>query len=67
MKRTFQQIRREILQSLEEKPKSITAISKDISSNWITAYRHLVWLEKIEEKVKKIKDTKKEKIYKLKG
>lgn len=66
-KRTFQEIRTKILKSLKQKPKSITAVSKNINSNWITAYRHLIWLERVEGKVKKVKESKREIIYKLKN
>lgn len=63
-KRTFTQIRVKILKSLEEKPKSMTAIAREIGANWITIKRHLIWLEKVEGKVKLVKKNEREHIYK---
>lgn len=64
-KRTFKQLRKEILQSLQEGPKSVTQVAKSVDADWRTAKRHLVWLEKMEGKIKKIRGTKKEITYRL--
>lgn len=66
MKRSFSKIRANILNSLETGPKSITKIAKEINTTWKTTQRHLLWLEKIEEKVKIIKKTRRKTIYKKK-
>lgn len=63
-KRTFKQIRGRILKSLGEKPKSITSVAKELKANWITIKRHLLWLEKVEGKVKLVKKNEREHIYK---
>ncbi|MDI6807236.1 MAG: ArsR family transcriptional regulator [Candidatus Aenigmarchaeota archaeon] len=65
-KRTFQEIRKKILQTLEEGPKPITQIANSINADWRTAKRHLEWLEKMENRVKQVKKTKGGIIYKLK-
>ena len=63
MKRSFEEIRKGILRSLSKGPKSITAIAKDIKSTWLTAKRHLEWLE-FKKKVKVVRKSKRGIIYK---
>jgi response regulator of citrate/malate metabolism len=41
-KRSFSEIREAILESLD-RPKTITQISREIESSWITTRRHLRW------------------------
>lgn len=65
-KRSFKQIRKEIIQSLQKGPKSITQVANSIDADWRTANRHLIWLEKIEDKIEKESETKREVIYRLK-
>ena len=67
MKRTFSRIREDILKTLSRGPKSITKIANDSRTTWKTAQRHLLWLEKIEGRVKVVKKTKRKKIYKKIG
>jgi len=43
-KRTFEEIRKAILKSLD-KPKTITIISREIETSWDTTKKHLQWLE----------------------
>jgi len=64
MKRAFSKIREDILKNLETGPKSITKIAKETGTTWKTTQRHLLWLEKIEEKVKIVKKTRRKTIYK---
>lgn len=45
MKRSFEKIRKAIIETLEKEPKSITAVARSISSTWLTAKKHLEWLE----------------------
>lgn len=66
-KRTFISIRNEILSALGNEPKSITRIANETGMTWKTAQRHLVWLEKMENKVKIIKHTKRKIIYAKRG
>lgn len=61
-KRTFKQIREKILKILD-KPKSTRQIAKDISAEWRTAKKQLMWL-KAEENVVIYKKTDKEIIWK---
>ena len=42
-KRTFEEIRKAILKSLD-KPKTITIVSREIEASWLTTKRHLKWL-----------------------
>jgi response regulator of citrate/malate metabolism len=42
-KRTFEEIRKAILKSLD-KPKTITIVSREIEASWVTTRRHLQWL-----------------------
>jgi response regulator of citrate/malate metabolism len=42
-KRTFEEIRKAILKSLD-KPKTITIVSREIEASWLTAKRHINWL-----------------------
>lgn len=62
-KRTFKDLREDILNVLD-KPKSITQIAIDAKTTWKTAQRHLVWLDKMEEKVKVVSKSKRKIIYK---
>jgi len=64
MKRSFSSIREDILKVLVTGPKSITKIARESEMTWKTAQRHLIWLERIEGKVKVIKKTKRKIIYK---
>jgi len=64
-KRTFKEIRLAILNILET-PKSITQIAKDSGTTWKTAQKHLLWLEKVEDKVKIVRKSKRKIIYKRK-
>ena len=64
-KRKFKEVREDILETLE-KPKSITQIAKDARMTWKTAQKHLLWLEKVEGKVKIVKKSKRKTIYKKK-
>lgn len=65
MKRRFKELREDILNTLD-KPKSITQIAKDARMTWKTAQKHLIWLEKVEGKVKIVKKSKRKTIYKKK-
>jgi len=47
-KRTFKKIRESILKSIDS-PKTITEISREIESSWLTTRRHLHWLVLIEK------------------
>lgn len=47
-KRSFKEIRKAILESLN-RPKTITQISREIESSWITTRRHLRWFTLIGE------------------
>lgn len=42
-KRSFKQIREAILKSIDS-PKTITHISREIETSWVTTRRHLQWL-----------------------
>ncbi|MBL7160924.1 MAG: hypothetical protein ISS93_03700 [Candidatus Aenigmarchaeota archaeon] len=64
MKRTFLKIRKDILNTLETGSKSITRIAYESRTTWKTAQRHLLWLEKIEGRVKIVRKTKRKIIYK---
>jgi len=64
IKKTSQEIEKEILLSLEEKPKTITELKQNIKSNWITVEKFLKKLSK-EKKVKEMISTDKKKVYQL--
>ncbi|MBU0899127.1 MAG: ArsR family transcriptional regulator [Nanoarchaeota archaeon] len=64
MKRAFLKIRQDILKNLETGPKSITKIAEESGMTWKTAQRHLLWLERMEGKVKIIRKTKRKIVYK---
>lgn len=55
MRRNYSSIRKEIFKALRKEPKTITVISRGINADIRTTKKHLLWLEKIEGKVKKIK------------
>ena len=64
-KRTFKEVREKILDVLD-KPKSITQIAKDVEATWKTTQRHLIWLDKMEGRVKIIRKSKRIIVYKKK-
>jgi hypothetical protein len=64
IRKSAEQIKQEILQSLNEKPLSIEQLRKKVESNWSTVNIYLEELKK-EKKVKELISTKKEKIYQL--
>ena len=63
-RRKYREIRREIVQVLSQGPKSINEVAESINSTWLTAKKHLEWLEY--RKVEKIVDKPRWKLYKLK-
>jgi predicted transcriptional regulator len=63
-RRKFRQIRKEILQVLGQGPKSINEVAHNINSTWLTAYRHLEWLQY--RKIEKIIDKPRLKLFRLK-
>jgi len=65
MRRTNIKIRRAILQSLDQGPKTVNEIATEIHANWLTAKRHLEWLEKYRQKVRVIKKNKRLIIYEI--
>lgn len=65
-KRTFEQLRNHILESLKGGPKNISQIAKEINADWRTVRRQLIWLEKVEEKVKEIKKNQRARMFKIK-
>jgi hypothetical protein len=64
IKKTAQDIEKEILSSLEEKPKTITELKQEINSNWITVEKFLKKLNE-EKKVKEIISTDKRRLYQI--
>ena len=62
-KRTFEDIRNQILKVLRKGPLSITALAKVTNSTWRTTKSHLSWLEKMEGKVRLIKKSEHETVY----
>jgi len=65
MRRTNSKIRRAILQSLDQGPKTVNEIAKETNANWLTAKRHLDWLEKYRQKVRVIKRNKRLILYEM--
>ena len=63
-RRKYREIRSEILKALSQGPKSINEVAKSINSSWLTARRHLRWLEY--RKVEKMVDKPRWKLYRLK-
>lgn len=64
MKRNYQTIREEILESFDGSKKTINEIAKLIHADWRTVRHHLEWLEG-NKKVEMVWKNKRLKLYKL--
>lgn len=64
-RRKNRQIRKEILEALAQGPKSINEVANCINSTWMTARRHMEWLEY--RKIERIIDKPRWKLFRLKS
>ncbi len=55
MRRNYNSIRKEILKVLRKGPETLTTVNREINADIRTTKKHLLWLEKIEGKIKKIR------------